>query len=109
MLMIRYGHAQTIKDDEDKPTGVRNVIDGDFASHFVYLAVGATRCVGVSYASMGVQWMPSDWWCACRYGLTALCAVMLIVESLLVSANNIVSARSICRCLRFLGVTRDDL
>lgn len=50
MLMIRYGHPQTTKDDEGKPTGVRNVIDGDFASHFVYFAVGVARCEKANHA-----------------------------------------------------------
>jgi hypothetical protein len=37
---------------------------------------------------MGVQWMPSDWWCSSRYTVQALCAMMLAVESALVTANN---------------------
>ena len=41
---------------------------------------------------MGVQWMPSDWWCSSRYGVQAMCAVMLAVESALVTANNVKKA-----------------
>lgn len=37
---------------------------------------------------MGVQWMPSDWWCSSRYAVQAICALMLAVESALVAANN---------------------
>lgn len=90
MLMIRYGHIQ--EETQDERTGAivpgKNVIDGDYASHAIYFVVCSFRSVGLWSSSMGVQWMPSDWWCSSRYTVQALCAMMLAVESALVTANN---------------------
>lgn len=47
------------------------------------------RSIGLWRTSMGVQWLPSDWWCSSRYAVQGLCALMLAVESALVTANNI--------------------
>ena len=50
--------------------------------------VCAVRCHGLWPSSMGVAYMPDDWWASARHGVAALCAVMVMVKSVLVAASN---------------------
>ena len=89
-FMIRWGHMEAVTKNEEtgELSGGRVVMDGDFITNTMYAVVCAVRCHGLWPSSMGVAYMPDDWWASARHGVAALCAVMVMVKSVLVAASN---------------------